>query len=289
MFKRKNKNELKRHQKHKYRKIYLSVIAVVAAVFVIIVASPYWTGKSIDTEQTQNVVTGNSSFHLASAVYNKQSGNMLLEYYLGDSTDITSTSDDPDLSNLKFATRVVDMSHGGEDGQKLAIKSRKINNHFLVIEVSGIKNGFGDLKVDILPEKVNKRVNMQDFSKDNYIEFFVKESKVDLASGQVIKTNQNYLLDYRQYLINWNKKKIAKEQNSIKDAQATIQNDQNNLNAAKEKMEKVDASQKENYQNQISSLETDISENKSEVKQSQIAIAKYENTINDIKDGDFDS
>ena len=195
MFQGKSKNELKRHQKHKYRKIYLSFIGVVAAIFIAIIASPYWTGKSIDTEQTVNVVTGNSSFHLANSVYNKQSGKMLLEYYLGDSTDITSTSDDPDLSNLKYATRVVDMSHGGEDGEELAIKSQKINNHFLVIEVSGIKNGFGDLKIDILPQKVNKRVTMQDFSKNNYIEFFIKENKVDLTSSNVTKSYQNYILD----------------------------------------------------------------------------------------------
>ena len=83
MIQSKNKNELKRHQKHKYRKIYLSFIGVVAAIFIAIVASPYWTGKSIDTEQTVNVVTGNSSFYLANSIYNKQSGKMLLEYYLG--------------------------------------------------------------------------------------------------------------------------------------------------------------------------------------------------------------
>lgn len=288
MFQGKSKNELKRHQKHKYHKIYLSVIGVVAAIFVAIVASPYWTGKSIDTEQTENVVTGNSSFHLANSVYNKQTGKMLLEYYLGDATDVTSTSDDPDLSNLKYATRVMNMSRG-EDGEQLSIKSQKINNHFLVIEVSGIKNGFGDLKVDILPQKINKRVNMQDFSKNNYIEFFIKENKVDLTASKVTKSYQNYILDYRQYLINWNKKRIVKEQNAIKDAQATIQNSQNNLNSAKAKLEKVGDSQKENYQTQITSLENDIAENKSDIKQSQKAISKYEDTIRDIKDGDFDN
>ena len=288
MFQGKSKNELKRHQKHKYRKIYLSVIGVVAAIFVAIVASPYWTGKSIDTEQTENVVTGNSSFYLANSVYNKQTGKMLLEYYLGDATDVTSTSDDPDLSNLKYATRVMNMSRG-EDGEQFSIKSQKINNHFLVIEVSGIKNGFGDLKVDILPQKINKRVNMQDFSKNNYIEFFIKENKVDLTASKVTKSYQNYLLDYRQYLINWNKKRIVKEQNAIKDAQATIQNSQNNLNSAKAKLEKVGDSQKENYQTQITSLENDIAENKSDIKQSQKAISKYEDTIRDIKDGDFDN
>lgn len=289
MIQSKNKNEFKRHQKHKYRKIYLSFIGVVAAIFIAIVASPYWTGKSIDTEQTVNVVTGNSSFYLANSIYNKQSEKMLLEYYLGDSTDVTSTSDDSDLSNLKYAIRVVNMSRGGEDGEELAIKSQKINNHFLVIEVSGIKNGFGDLKIDILPQKVNKRVNMQDFSENNYIEFFIKENKVDLTSSKVTKSYQNYILDYRQYLINWNKKKISQEQNTIKDAQATIQNSQNNLDSAKAKLEKVGDSQKENYQTQISSLENDISENKAAITQSQQAISKYEDTIRDIKDGDFDN
>lgn len=289
MFQGKSKNELKRHQKHKYRKIYLSFIGVVIAIFIAIVASPYWTGKSVDTEQTVNVVTGNSSFHLANSVYNKQNGKMLLEYYLGDSTDVTSTSDDSDLSNLKYATRVMNMSRGNEDGEELAIKSKKINNHFLVIEVSGIKNGFGDLKVDILPQKVNKRLNMQDFSKNNFIEFFIKESKVDLTSTSVTKSYQNYILDYRQYLINWNKKKIAKEQNAIKDAQATVQNSQNNLESAKAKLEKVGDSQKENYKTQITSLENDIAENKSDISQSQKAISKYEDTIRDIKDGDFDN
>lgn len=52
---------------------------------------------------------------------------------------------------------------------------------------------------------------MQDFSKNNYIEFFIKENKVDLTSSKVTKSYQNYILDYRQYLINWDKKKISKE------------------------------------------------------------------------------
>ncbi len=84
-------------------------------------------------------------------------------------------------------------------------------------------------------------------------------------------------------------KKIAKEENSIKDAKATIQNSQNNLDSAKTKLEKVGDSQKENYQTQISSLENDIAENKAAIKQSQKAISKYEDTIRDIKDGDFDN
>lgn len=46
---------------------------------------------------------------------------------------------------------------------------------------------------------------------------------------------------------------------------------------------------KENYQTQISSLENDISENKAAITQSQKAISKYEDTIRDIKDGDFDN
>ncbi|WP_233554989.1 hypothetical protein [Lactobacillus sp. ESL0233] len=72
------------YNKHRYRNKYLACVGIVLVIFLIIIVSPYWTGKSVDTEQITNIVTGNSSLHLADSVYNPDTGNILLEYYIGD-------------------------------------------------------------------------------------------------------------------------------------------------------------------------------------------------------------
>ncbi|CAM3195265.1 hypothetical protein SAMN04487792_1634 [Lactobacillus bombicola] len=284
----KRKKELKLYNKHRYRNKYLACVGLVLAIFLIIIGSPYWTGKSVDTEQITNIVTGNSSLHLADSVYNPDTGNMLLEYYIGDSTNITSTSDDTALSNIKYATRVIDTQHGGEEGTRLNIKTIKVNNHFLVIEIKNIKKGFGILKVDFLPQKVNQKIKMQDFTADNFIQLFIKENKILFTSTKVIKTTQDYILDYRSYMSKWNKKHIAKEQNKISNANATIKSDEENLQQAKDKLERMPESQKDNIRTQITDLSTDITEQKQIITASKKMISKYQDAISAIEKGSFD-
>lgn len=279
--KRNNFKEKYRHKKFKRHNLVLQILGFFIIVLIAIVISPALTGKKIDTETSNQNVTGNSLIQKCNYKYNPNTKQLLAEFWIGDQENLNSLADEKDLSNIKYATRAL----LANTSSQVTSKSYKINNHFLVIELKNINPKFGVIEIDILPEVDDKNIQMNDFQKNNFNKFFIKENKVTLLQDNLFKSRKVYQTDYQEFMIANYQELISRKQKIITKANATIARDQSLIANLENKKAQANKSEEVEIKNQINDYKSDIESINETKRQAQAVIHDANENINSIRGG----
>ena len=276
------KTPKKRKRKFTRRKRWLKIIFGTVAAILLSLAVAFMTrdrSVQIDDESISNNVTQTSIAYEDSVVWNKQNGKMIAKIFIGNMNNIDDASDDANLSNLSYTTSMATSPDGSMAGEKLKGSVHRVNSHYIVLAFDGIKEGFGVVRIDLVPQKIYESLDT-DLSGSE--KFYVKEKNVKTSKNVREETTEVYKNSWQKYKINWYKNKIVKCNKRIKTYQNQISGNNDvaeNLKSEKAKKAKISSSAADEIQSQIddlnqknSQLQTSIADTQKEIKGYQAKI-----------------
>lgn len=280
--------ELKRHEKFRKRKAFLSAATIILVAFIGILLSPFYMGAgkvSLTRNYTTDVAT-NAKLYRMSSTFNPKTGYLVSEFYVGNKEDVNDLSAEKALSNIKYATRA-QIQHGtmGNQARFVSTRFQKINDHYFVIEAKDIQPGFNVIRYDVVPELINSKVETDGFTKNTLIKMYARENKIKLDTNLKPKAKSAYAKNYLAMLIKTYTKKISSSQKKIANAQATIDRDQELIRKMNRKKAIASSSQKEDIESQISDYKQDIDNQTQIIKEAKKTIKEQKENIKATQNG----
>lgn len=284
------KTQKKRKRKFARRKRWLRIIFGTVAAILLSLAVAFMTrdrSVEIDDESISNNVTQTSIAYEDSVVWNKQNGKLIAKIYIGKMDDIDDASDDANLSNLSYTASMSTSSEGSMKGQELEGSVHRVNSHYVVLAFDGIKEGFGVVRIDLVPQKIYESL---DTDMAGSARFYVEEKSVETDENIREETTKVYKDSWQKFKISWYKNTIADDQNDIKSYQKKIAGNNDlikNLQSEKVKKAKLSSSAADEIQGQIDDLNQQNSQLQTSIADTQKEIQGYQAKIDLTEKGDF--
>lgn len=284
------KTPKKRKRKFARRKRWLRIIFGTMAAILLSLAVAFMTrdrSVEIDDESISNNVTQTSIAYEDSVVWNKQNGKLIAKIFIGNMDNIDDASDDANLSNLSYTTSMATSPDGSMAGEKLKGSVHRVNSHYIVLAFDGIKEGFGVVRIDLVPQKIYKSL---DTDLDGSEKFYVKEKSVKTSKNVREETTEVYKGSWQKYKINWYENKIVKCNKRIKKYQSQISGNNDvakKLQAEKAKKAKISSTGADEIQSQIDQLKQTNSQLQTSIADTQKEIQGYQAKIDLTEKGNF--
>lgn len=286
----KKKTPKKRKRKFARRKRWLRIIFGTVTAILLSLALAFMTrdrSVEIDDDNINNSVTQLSTAYEDTVVWNKQSGQLIAKIYIGKMDDIDDASDDANLSNLSYTASMATSSEGSMKGQELEGSVHRVNSHYVVLAFDGIKEGFGVVRIDLVPQKIYESL---DTDMAGSARFYVEEKSVKTSKNAREETTEVYKDSWQKFKISWYKNTIADDQNDIKSYQKKISGNNDlikDLQSEKTKKAKISSSAADEIQGQIDDLNQKNSQLQTSIADTQKEIQGYQAKIDLTEKGNF--
>lgn len=277
----------KRKKKYEARKNFLTLVTfLVGFVFVVIICSAFTQKTSIKISNNSSpLVTQNSELTKVSSEYNPKSGLIVSQFYIGNPKKMSDVSDDVNLANLKYK-----VSYKSFKGNYKAYKTKfiRINDHYFVVETTGVNPDFKILRYDIEPEKIDKALSTN-YTKDNLIKIYVQESQVEKRNSLFAVNKDMYQDDYTTYIVSRYEKEIKHKSQEIVQANKVKTADEKLINKLQSRLDNAVNEDKEQIQSEIDDTKSDITQQKLNIKAAKKEIKKLEDRIDNVQMNQGDS
>lgn len=275
------KKKFKRRKRYAARRNYLIWIAIFGVFCLFVMFSPLWTGVkySKPVNQSSPGVTQNARMYKVDSKYNPKLGLLISEFYIGNEQKMSDVSSEKQLDNLTYKTKY--KIRKGDDSQ-YRTKLVRVNDHFIVLETTGVQPGFVTLRYDITPKKINKNLSTE-YQRNNVINFYVEESNVKKQSSLFKTGKQMYQIDYTNFVVGKYQDAIKHKHKQISHYRSIKQADKSLVQKLNVQLDNAVKSDKGDIQNQIDDAESDISDQNKNIKSAKKSIKNYQDRIENVK------
>lgn len=265
---------------HKSRKKYIkSVIIFFSIIICTLTLSILWNKDKRYTvpKNSATDVSTISKMEKVYTAYNPNTHLLVSHFFVGNLDNVESAADDRNLANIKYK---ITYSITNGQAKKYPTKLVKVNDHYFVIETRKVEPGYKILGYQITPTKI--KTDLETDCTNDEISFYMKEDSINEVDSLTTHSAIFYKENYQGYVRKCYTQMIAKENLNIRKKQLLISDDNRMLNKLKAKLDGAYSKDKSTLQQQIVDTESDISRQKSAIKESQKLIEEYKGRINHI-------